>query len=164
MTHSETHPDWLRIEQHYPDGADLTLQVLKGHLLVEELLREIFNLLLAYPDALRGNRGARFECHQVICLVQAMTEHSALEPWLWDAAKRLNGIRNDLAHNLEPRSLNEKVDSLITFVTRDNPIVKSILDRLGAPDGMEFKAVILAMCGSLSSLKELIVHEGKGVA
>ncbi len=55
--------DWPRIEKHFPVGADLTLQVLKGHLLVEELLREIFSSLLSYPDALKGNRGTSFECH-----------------------------------------------------------------------------------------------------
>jgi len=157
-------PDWLRIEQHYPDGADLTLQVLKGHLLVEELLREIFAMLLTYPDALKGNRGTSFECHQIICLVQAMTKHSSLEPWVWDASKRLNGIRNDLAHNLEPRSLDEKVKSLIKFVTHDNPTVKTVLDRLGTPEGMEFKAVILAMCGCLSSLKDLITRDRPAAA
>jgi len=156
--------DWDRIEAHYPDDADLTLQVLKGHLLVEEILRDIFELLLSDPSALRGDRGTSFECHQIICLVQAMSEHSRGEAWLWFAAKRLNGIRNDLAHNLEPRSLEAKVASLIQFVTHDNPVVKGILDRLGTPEGMEFKAVILAMCGCLSSLKRLVLHEKSGAA
>ena len=164
MTDSEDHPDFLRIEKHFPDGADLTLQVLKGHLLVEELLRDIFELLLAHPEAMQGSRGTRLECHQIICLVQAMTKHSSSEPWFWDAAKRLNGIRNDLAHSLEPKSLDEKVASLITFVTHDNPVVKSILDSLATPQGMEFKAVILAMCGSLSTLKEIVSHERGGAA
>lgn len=154
-------PGWLRIEKHFPEGADLTLQVLKGHLLVEELLREILGLLLAHPDALKGNRGTSFECHQVICLVQAISTHSTDEPWIWDAAKRLNGIRNDLAHNLEPKALNEKVLRLIQFVTHDNTVVKKILDRLGTPEGMEFKAVILAMCGCLAGLKAAIVKHGR---
>ena len=164
MTDQTEDSDWLRIAKHYPDGADLTLQVLKGHLLVEELLREIFSLLLAYPDALKGSRGTSFECHQIICLVQAMTKHSTLEPWMWDAAKRLNGIRNDLAHNLEPKSLDDKVQSLIRFVTHDNPVVKQTLEQLCMPDGMEFKSVILAMCGGLASLKELVAQDGRGAA
>lgn len=156
--------DWERIEAHYPDGADLNLQVLKGHLLVEELLRQIFDLLLAYPDALKGERGTSFECHQVICLVEAITPHSRDEAWVWNAAKRLNNLRNDLAHNLEPKALDQKVQALIAFVTRDNAVVKSILERLGTPDGMEFKAVILAMCGCLSSLKALVLYEKQDAA
>ena len=156
--------DWQRIEHHFPDGADLTLQVLKGHLLVEELLRQIFDLLLANPRALQGDRGTSFECHQIICLVEAITPHSSLEPWVWSAAKRLNNLRNDLAHNLEPKALDQKVKALITFVTHDNGVVKGILDRLGTPEGMKFKAVILAMCGCLSSLKALILHDKQGAA
>lgn len=164
MTDDIAAKDWERIEAHYPDGADLTLQVLKGHLLVEELLRQIFELLLAYPDALKGDRGTTFECHQIICLVEAITPHSKDEAWVWSAAKRLNNLRNELAHNLEPKAVDQKVQALIVFVTRDNDVVRSILDRLGTPDGMEFKAVILAMCGCLSSLKALVLHEARDAA
>ncbi|TZF81994.1 hypothetical protein FW784_13445 [Lysobacter lacus] len=147
--------DFGRIQEHFPDGADMTLQVLKGHLLVEELIREIFGLLLTFPDALRGERGTRFECHQVICLVQAISPHSASEPWIWDAAKRLNGIRNDLAHNLEPRAVDEKIKSLIQFVSSAES-VKPTLAKNPPPEGLEFKAVILCMCGGLTALKDLI--------
>lgn len=151
--------DWQRIEQYFPNSADLTLQVLKGHLLVEELLRQIFEQLLAHPEALRGSSGTSFECHQVICLVEAITPDSNMEPWVWSAAKRLNNLRNSLAHNLEPENLEQKVQALVQFVTHDNTVVKGILDRLGTPEGMEFKAVILAMCGCLSSLKAAVPRE-----
>lgn len=164
MTDDITTKDWERIEKHYPDDADMTLQILKGHLLVEDLLRQIFELLLAYPDALKGERGTSFECHQIICLVEAITPHSKDEAWVWSAAKRLNNLRNDLAHNLEPRALDQKVQALITFVTRDNTVVKAILDKMGTPEGREFKAVILAMCGCLSSLKALVLYEKSGAA
>ncbi|WP_457009908.1 hypothetical protein [Luteimonas sp. A537] len=150
--------DFDRIRDHFPDDAEMTLQVLKGHLLVEEQLREIFALLLAFPQALRGARGASFECHQVICLVQAMTPHSALEPWLWDAAKRLNGIRNAFAHNLEPLAINEKIAGLLDFA-KEQDSFKEVLEKYPAPPGMEFKAVVLAMCGALSALKDLVISE-----
>ncbi len=165
MTDQAEDSDWLRIEEHYPHGADPdSSSPSKGICWSRELLRDIFGLLLAYPEALKGHRGTSFECHQIICLVQAMTEHSASEPWVWDAAKRLSSIRNDLAHNLEPRSLDARVGSLIHFVTHDNAIVRRILDRIGTPEGAEFKAVILAMCGCLSSLKAPIVQNGQAAA
>ena len=150
--------DFERIRDHFPDDADMTLQVLKGHLLVEEQLREIFSLLLAFPDALLGERGTKFECHQIICLVQAITPHSALELWVWDAAKRLNGVRNAFAHNLEPQAIDDKIRSLTEFVNRQES-VKRVLAKNTVPPGMEFKAIVLAMCGGLSSLKELIRAE-----
>jgi hypothetical protein len=164
MTDDIAGKDWERVEAHYPDDADMTLQVLKGHLLVEELLRQIFELLLAHPDALKGDRGTTFECHQIICLVEAISPHSRDEAWIWSAAKRLNNLRNELAHNLEPKALDQKAQALIAFVTRDNEVVRSILERLGTPEGMEFKAVILAMCGCLSSLKALVLQEAQGAA
>ena len=149
-------PDWERIEQHFPDEADLTLQVLKGHLIIEEQLRAILSRLLFYPEALKGDQGASFDCHQVICLVQAATKYTHDESWIWQAAKRLNRIRNALAHNLAPASVDAKIQSLIDFVTRENPTVQRILQRNPAPPGYEFKAVILAMSGLLNKLRQLI--------
>jgi len=154
--HSITEQDWLRHDKHFPSGADLTLQVLKGHLLVEELLREIFSLQLPFPEALKGNRGTSFECHQIICLVQAITLHSDKEPWLWDAAKRLNGIRNDLAHKLEPKALDTKIQSLIQSIM-DNPVSKKVVAEQGLPEGREFELIVLAMCSCLSSLKAVLM-------
>ena len=153
--HAITEPDWFRHDKHFPIGADITLQVLKGHLLVEELLREIFLLQLPFPEAIKGSRGTSFECHQIICLVQAMTLHSDKEPWLWDAAKRLNGIRNDLAHKLEPKALDAKVQSLIQFVM-DNPVSKKVVAEQGLPEGREFELIVIAMCSCLSSLKAVL--------
>ena len=54
---------YSKILDHYPIDSDLTLQVLKGHLLVEEILREIFKMQLYQPNALDGNKGAKYECH-----------------------------------------------------------------------------------------------------
>ena len=149
-------PDWLRIEQHFPDEADLTLQVLKGHLIIEEQLRLLLDRLLFYPDALRGKQGTSFDCHQIICLVQATTKYTHEEPWIWPAAKRLNNIRNSLAHNLAPASIDQKIQSLITFVTQENPTIRRVLERNPTPAGYEFKAVILAMSGALNALRQLI--------
>ncbi len=151
-----TDPDWLRIEQHFPDGADTTLQVLKGHLIIEEQLRFLLDRLLFHPEALRGDKGASFDCHQVICLVQANTKYTHEEPWTWQAAKRLNKIRNSLAHNLAPASVDVKIQSLVDFVTKENTTIRKILERNPPPAGYEFKAVILAMSGALNALRQLI--------
>ena len=71
-----TAADLERHKNHFPSGSDLTLQALKGHLLVEVLLREVFELQLPHPKALKGSRGTSFNCHQIICLVEAMTLHT----------------------------------------------------------------------------------------
>jgi len=90
--------DLEKFLDHFPANGDRDLQILKGHLLVEEWLQDILHLQLCYPNALTGPKGAKIECHQLICLVEAITPHSQGMPWVWVAAKKLNTLRNDLAH------------------------------------------------------------------
>ena len=71
-----------RHKRHFPSGEDLSLQVLKGHLLVEKLVREIVSSRLSHSDALKGDSGASFDCHQMICLAQAMTPRQDVLPWV----------------------------------------------------------------------------------
>ena len=150
--------DLARHHQHYPSGGEITLQVLKGHLLVEEILREILHLQLAHPDALL-ERGARLSFQQVASLVEAITPVSREEPWLWTAIKRINGIRNDLAHQLSPAALDDKLGSLFRYVRHENPVIKEIADRLGVPEGHDFELVVICVCAGLSSLKRAVITE-----
>ena len=150
---------WLRHEKHFPVGGDIKLQILTGQLLVEQLLREIFTMQLRFPEALKGESGASFDSHEMICLVQAISPHSDKEVWVWDAAKRLNRVRNQLAHQLEPAALDEKINSLLKFV-RNAPPIKPSLERLGLPEGKEIEAIVLAVCGCLTSLKLYLAHIG----
>jgi len=159
---SITQLDWARYDAHFPVDGDLIIQVLKGHLLVENLFREILTLQLAFPDVLKGNSGASFQCHQIICLVQALTPHSDEEPWLWPAAKRLNNLRNDIAHELEPRSVETRVQELVQFTMR-TPAAKQAVERVGVPDGREFEVVIIGMCSCLSALKAVLVLNPEGL-
>lgn len=157
-----TASDLEKHKRHFPSGADMTLQLLRGHLLVEELLRELLVLQLAFPDAIKSNGGASFSCHQVICLVQAITRHSDTTPWLWVAARKLNRIRNDLAHKLNPQQLQQDVTQLINYVFAENPEIREDAKVLGIPDGHELELVVLSMCTCLSSLKAVLAHLGQG--
>ena len=145
--------DLAKFIEHFPQGSDLTLQVLKGHLLVEEILRELFIMQLPYSNALKGNGGTSFNCHQVICLVEAMTTHSQGIPWIWVATKKLNNIRNKLAHQLSPNGLEDKVLDLITFVKKENPELKVVAPEEGLSEGNDLIMILIAMCSCLSSLK-----------
>ena len=148
--------DASKFEEHFPTDADLTLQVLKGHLLVEEILRELFIMQLPYSRAMKGSGGTSFTCHQVICLVEAMTIHSQGIPWIWQAAKRLNNIRNDLAHQLSPKGLEDKVDGLIAFVKKENPELIEEASKEGVPECEDLIITLIAMCSCLSSLKPIV--------
>ncbi|MBK6960821.1 MAG: hypothetical protein IPN63_15165 [Gammaproteobacteria bacterium] len=156
-----TKGDHNKFIDHFPQNGDLTLQVLKGHLLLEELLREIFLMQLPLPSALSGNKGTSFECHQIICLIEAMTPHSQTVPWIWVAAKKLNNVRNELAHRLNPKGLESKVADLVKYVKSESPEISDAESALGIPKGNEFTVVIVAMCSCLASLKPVLEQHVK---
>jgi hypothetical protein len=153
-----TDDDRKKFLAHFPLGSDLTLQALKGHLLVEELLREILEMQLPTPLALKGNKGASFDCHQVICLVEAITPQSQNVPWIWIAAKKLNNIRNDLAHQLSPAGLQHKITDLGQFVMSSEPRIATQVKKLNQDGAMEFPLIVAAMCTMLSTLKPVLAQ------
>ena len=157
MATEEQHPDIQKFLAHYPSDADMTLQVLKGHLLLEELLREIFQLLLIRPEALKGEKGTSLNCHQIICLVEALApKRNDQLKWIWLAAKRLNTLRNDLAHKLSPLGLDEKIQSFIQFVRQSDQDVELHFKKVEAPQRLEFAMSVSTLCGIFSRMKEHI--------
>jgi hypothetical protein len=95
-----------------PHGKDADLVLLKGHLLIEEQLRLLIDQRLRNPTALPD---ARLECHQCICLAQSFFPPNH-ELWLWQALKKLNKIRNDIAHQIQPKGLQDRIEDFITSV------------------------------------------------
>ena len=90
-----------RYMEHMPDADDLTLVILKGHLLVEELLDRILSTIVCSPDVLVD---ARFTFFQKASLAKALYWGDATDAH-WDLLIKLNHLRNDLAHSLEPQKL-----------------------------------------------------------
>jgi hypothetical protein len=98
---------------HLPeDETDLTSLVLRVQLLIEQRIREFIDERLLNPEPLEE---ARMTAHQAICLAEALTLPNPEPRWLWQMARRLNNIRNDLAHKLKPKGLEDKMTSF----TRD---------------------------------------------
>lgn len=93
-----------------PRGQGIELLLLKAHLLIEEQVRQIVKERLKNPSVLDD---ARIECHQAICIAQAFFPPD-FQPWLWDGLKKLNRIRNEIAHNVEPIGLDDRVEHLVT--------------------------------------------------
>ncbi|MDX2086037.1 MAG: hypothetical protein SFZ03_11700 [Candidatus Melainabacteria bacterium] len=85
-----------RLQQHMPDTSDSVLIVLKGHLLIEEIVTESLCLLMHNPEIyLKTNPSF----HVKVCLLRALTPF--IEILNLDAVLQLNKIRNKLAHHLE---------------------------------------------------------------
>jgi hypothetical protein len=96
-----------RIRRHLSPLRDLTLIVLKGHLLIEEHLDHFLSVAVQAPEHLRD---ARLTYSQKVHLVHAI---SSVGADLFTFATALNKIRNGLAHSLDVVDLPGRVDSLL---------------------------------------------------
>ncbi len=93
-----------------PRGKELDLVILKAHLLIEEQLNFLLAERLKNPSVLDEIELGSF--HR-ICLAQSFfpPDH---QPWLWKGLKKLNKLRNHIAHNLEPKGVQDRIDDLIS--------------------------------------------------
>ncbi|MEZ8197015.1 hypothetical protein [Vibrio cortegadensis] len=93
---------------------DFELRLIKGHLLIEEVLYELIKFKMLKEKPLDK---ARLSFAQQLHLVEGLysTEGIYLQ-WFSPAANQLNKIRNKLAHKIEPESLDLELDKLITMV------------------------------------------------
>lgn len=83
--------------------------VLQAHLLIEEQLRQLVSERLKNTRAMEE---ADLDFHQCACLAQSFFPPDHL-PWVWAGVKKLNKIRNDIAHRLEPKGLQDRMDDLV---------------------------------------------------
>jgi hypothetical protein len=104
--------DFVRLrdhtETHLENVSDLTMMVLKGHLLIEQALYSAIKALVPHPTFIDS---ARFRFPQLVDLARALLpankdeKRAKLEAMMWDAFAALNTIRNKIAHDLEPSDL-----------------------------------------------------------
>jgi hypothetical protein len=90
-----------RFARHFPKGRDVTLVILKGHLLIEEELNDLLTVTVPRPEHLFS---ARLTFLQRLRLAQAMYPTEGIDR-LAPAIEILNSARNKLAHQLEPKAL-----------------------------------------------------------
>ncbi|EGQ7979811.1 hypothetical protein V4V60_003788 [Vibrio mimicus] len=95
-----------------PHGKERELVILKGHLLIEEQIRLIIETNLPNYKVLEK---AKLSCDQAICLAQSMLPKDADET-CWIAARKLNNIRNKIAHRVEHQGLEHQIEDFIKSV------------------------------------------------
>ena len=111
----------FRYDEHMPDTDDLALVVLKGHLLVEEVLVELTGLVLPYSQDLDN---ARLSFYQRACVIKAAIPSKPDD--CWPLVFALNSLRNDLAHNLEPPKLQAHLLELFRLDEQAQPFGEMI--------------------------------------
>ncbi|NUB30537.1 hypothetical protein [Azospirillum brasilense] len=82
-----------RFERLFPTSNDVTLVVLKGHLLMEEIVNGFMVDLLANPTAIDVDQ---FRFAQRLRLVRALLPVRHVDALL-DSAEKLNTLRNKIA-------------------------------------------------------------------
>jgi hypothetical protein len=133
-----------RFVAHLPlETTDQTLVVLKGHLLVEEMLREFVDRRVRHPDELPD---ARLTFQQCLCLARALDEDPSRAK-LWRTVEKLNTLRNKLAHSLEPKELDRHIKDFVEMQSNFDPTEPFIDDekKFGS-----LASCILGMCLTLS--------------
>jgi len=143
-----------RIKRHMPRSADLTLIVLKGHLLLEESIDALLTALLENPAALQP---ARLSFFARLCLVRALFP---LSDEMMKAAEGINTLRNKLAHHLEhPQVERLTNDFLYQFENPNNIDPDDPPDFDSIPVARRLKRYIVALCafyhGAALALSEL---------
>jgi hypothetical protein len=123
--------DLIRFFENLPRNGDVELTLLKGHLLIEEMLQLLIDEKLANPSVIED---ARFSFHQRLCLARAFYTGGHLE-WVWLAGQKLNAVRNKLAHSLEARDIQSKIDEFVTLVEEtqgqpDTEVLSPVFGRL----------------------------------
>lgn len=116
-----------RFAKHYPKGRDITLIVLKSHLLVEERMNQLLDTSLAKPEFIYKTR---FGFVQRLRILQALRGDPGFHA-LAEAIELLNEIRNSLAHELEsskPETLIPRfIDAAFNAATRDPKPLGAVL-------------------------------------
>ena len=97
-----------RLGKHVPKSEDIALVVLKGHLVVEEML---FDIASTHCRDIVELRHARLSFAQLLHVTRALSKFPGHEH-LWESIGLLNSLRNALVHNLEPGEVERKIAAL----------------------------------------------------
>ncbi len=103
-----------KLKVHLPIAKDPTVVILRGHLLIEELLDDIISFYLKEPSAIND---ARLTFFQKMRLAQGILGKKN-DDSTWKVIEALNRLRNQISHRLPDANLIDKM----------NPILKAIFE------------------------------------
>jgi hypothetical protein len=145
------------LAKHLPlKSEDRTLIVLKGHLLVENLLTEFIVSKVPDPSHLEAGQ---FRFPQRVALAQMFAPKGSND-WVWDALRKLNSLRNTLAHRLEAENAEHKLNEFLKSVPPSTPspafgpLPDAIINLyFGLADHLRFKTYQDLLVGALRNWK-----------
>jgi hypothetical protein len=108
----ETPKYYKHLLAHLPIVKDPTLVILRGHLLLEELLDEVLKAWLKDPSVLSDTR---LTFHQKMKLSKGIIS-GGRDGFTWKPVDLLNQLRNRISHRLSPHDLELKIDEFLKCV------------------------------------------------
>ncbi len=138
-----------RFKKHMPRSNDLTLIILKGHLLIEQEMNDIINSSLIYPKALLE---ARLTFSQRLALLKSLYGVTGVD-YAYDIIEQLNILRNKLVHNLE---INDLQKNIIKFVQDIEKLTNPESDIQNSKITLEKRLAssMAFLCGIMCGLRE----------
>lgn len=130
-----------------PNTTDPTYIILKAHLLAEGVLYRFIARCSHHPSFLDD---ARLGFSQLLVLSRSFHLCMGDDWWGWLALKKLNSLRNLIAHNLEPGDLRERIVDFSIYVaeaigaTTDSEIGKEY-ERLAKSGSHPFILALVAL-------------------
>jgi len=112
---SKLYEDLKRFSQFMPYEGDNDLLILKGHLLVEELLSELIKHFLSKNNPLSIKLEKNMMFAQKLNLCWALIGDK-IDNQQWGNLKKLNLLRNSMSHSLEPKNFIGKIEVFTTAV------------------------------------------------
>ena len=103
----------VRFVRKLPHKDNPDLVILKGHLLLEEALKDYLRAVLPNPEALDMKKFGYWE----VCNFSAALYKGPFS-WLWNPLRELNAIRNQLAHHLDPKDFDARIERFITSISK----------------------------------------------
>lgn len=121
-----------------PSGKDKLLVILKGHLLLEELLTDIIKITLkqSNPLGIKVTRNMMFSRKLELCW--ALSKPESIPEQAWQSLKSLNLVRNNMSHHVEPSGISDSISDFIRGVRNHDPF--------GLVDSSDVRKLELAIC------------------
>ena len=96
---------------------DVAQIVLKGHLVIEEVMTESIQTFLLHKEFVED---ARLQFHQKLQLCRAISV-SDQNNNMWNLIASINSVRNQLSHSLDPAGRSKRIESLNSTFAKEFP-------------------------------------------
>ena len=110
----------------------------------------INDLLFQFMENTEHIEKARMSSYQKICLVESLLLKGNTKGTCFEIIEKINALRNDIAHKLEPKDLNAKIINIVCVMFPDNKLELNKTDLIIK----YLKTCIGSLVGQLSSLRE----------